>query len=132
MGTTINLPLPARATGDVYRSGWHDAALPVVEAFEPTWLLISAGFDAHRDDPLTMMGLSAGDLGELTSDLIAAVPTGRTVAFLEGGYDLSAVASSGAACVGALAGVELTTEPPTAAGPGMEMVEAAAALASRS
>ena len=127
-GTTVNLPLPAGATGDVYRSAWQEVVLPEVEAFAPTWLLISAGFDAHRADPLTLMGLTSGDLADLTADIVAAVPSGRTVAFLEGGYDLDAVASSAGACLAVLAGGDFRPEPPTAGGPGSEVVAAARAL----
>ena len=124
-GTTINLPLPAGATGDVYAAGWHEVVLPAVTRFGPTWLLISAGFDAHRDDPLTDMGLSSGDFGALTAELVGVVPAGRTIAFLEGGYDFDALAASAAACLAALAGVEYLPEAPTAGGPGSEVVAAA-------
>ncbi len=61
-GTTINLPMPAGATGDAYHRGWEEAVLPAVDAFDPDWLVLSAGFDAHRADPLTSLGLAAGDL----------------------------------------------------------------------
>ena len=50
-GTTINLPLPAGATGDAFRAGVDEVLAPFAAAFDPTWLLISAGFDAHRADP---------------------------------------------------------------------------------
>ncbi len=61
---------------------------PFAAIFEPTWLLLSAGFDAHRADPITDLGLSAGDFADLTADLLALVPPGRRIVFLEGGYDL--------------------------------------------
>ena len=101
---------------------------PVVERFAPTWVLLSAGFDAHRADPLTTMGLSAGDFGDLTAAVRALVPPGRIVAFLEGGYDLSALAASAAACVAALAGVTHRPERATSGGPGATVVAAAARL----
>src|ERR1039458_3631895 len=48
IGDTVNIPLPAGATGDVVRRAFDDIAAPVIEEFEPTWVLVSAGFDAHR------------------------------------------------------------------------------------
>jgi acetoin utilization deacetylase AcuC-like enzyme len=124
-GTTVNVPLPAGATGDVYLRAVDELVAPLAERFSPTWLLLSAGFDAHRADPITGLGLSAGDYGPMTARLAALVPAGRVVAFLEGGYDLGALATSAAACVAALAGDELELEPPTSGGPGSEAVAAA-------
>jgi len=103
-----------------------DLIAPAIEAFAPTWLLLSAGFDGHRADPLTGLGLSAGDYADVTARLAALVAPGRTIAFLEGGYDLDALASSAAACVAALAGERLVPEPPTSGGPGRDAVAAAA------
>lgn len=127
-GTTINLPMPAGATGDAYRQGWDDAVLPAVEAFAPDWLVLSAGFDAHRADPLTSLGLAAGDFADLTDAIIGVVSPGRRIAFLEGGYDLDALADCAAAAVAALAGAEWRPEPATGGGPGGEVAAAAAAL----
>ncbi|MDE0654527.1 MAG: histone deacetylase [bacterium] len=127
-GTTVNVPLPPGATGDVYRRAFDEVVTPVVERFAPTWVLLSAGFDAHRADPLTMMGLSAGDFADLTSAVRSAAPAGRIVAFLEGGYDLEALGASAAACVAALAGVPYLPEPVTAGGPGSAVVDMAARL----
>ena len=116
-GTTINLPLPAGATGDAFRAGVDEVLAPFAAAFEPTWLLISAGFDAHRADPITDLGLSAGDYADLTAALLALVPPGRRIVFLEGGYDLEALAASAAACVGALVGERIVPEARPAAAP---------------
>jgi acetoin utilization deacetylase AcuC-like enzyme len=125
-GTTINLPLPAGATGDAYRAGVDEVLAPFAADFDPTWLLISAGFDAHRADPITDLGLSSGDFADLTAALLALVPPGRRLVLLEGGYDLDALASSSAACLGAMLGERLATEPPTSGGPGREAITAAA------
>ena len=125
-GTTINLPLPAGATGDAFRAGVEQVVAPFAARFDPTWLLISAGFDAHRADPITDLGLSSGDYADLTADLLALVPAGRRIVFLEGGYDLHALGESAAACVGALVGERLVPEPPTAGGPGREAIDAVA------
>jgi acetoin utilization deacetylase AcuC-like enzyme len=124
VGTTVNLPLPPGATGDVYEAALDEVVLPLLEAWRPTWLLLSAGFDAHRDDPLTTMGLTSGDHGRLTARLAAAVPPGRCLAFLEGGYDLAALERSSAAALAALAGGALEPEPPSAGGPGRAVVDA--------
>jgi acetoin utilization deacetylase AcuC-like enzyme len=127
-GCTVNIPLPAGATGDVYRAAIDDVVVPVASAFAPTWLLLSAGFDAHRLDPLTDLGLSSGDYADITTALLTLVPSGRCITFLEGGYDLDALSMSAAACVGALAGERHVVEAPTSGGPGGDMVRAAALL----
>jgi acetoin utilization deacetylase AcuC-like enzyme len=124
-GTTLNFPLPAGATGDVYLEGVDEVVTPLVEEFGPTWLIVSAGFDAHRRDPLTGLALSAGDYAVLTRRLLEYAPPGRRLLFLEGGYDLEALADSTAACLAALAGDDLRPEAPTSGGPGREVVAAA-------
>ena len=125
LGSTLNVPFPAGATGDHYRSAVDELIAPLADSFAPTWLLLSAGFDAHRADPLTGLGLSSGDFADLTADLVSLVPPGRRLAFLEGGYDLAALETSTAACVGALAGVRIAPEAPTSNGPGSHVVAAA-------
>ena len=124
-GTTINVPLPAGATGDVYLHAMDALVAPAIEAFGPTWLLLSAGFDGHRADPLTGLGLSSGDFADLTRRSLDLAPAGRRIAFLEGGYDLDALNLSTSACVAALGGVDLRPERATAGGPGREVVDAA-------
>jgi acetoin utilization deacetylase AcuC-like enzyme len=128
-GTTMNVPLPAGATGDVYLAAFDQLIAPVVERFAPTWLLISAGFDAHRDDPLTQLGLTAGDYPLLTRRALELVPPGRCVAMLEGGYDLDALAVSSAGVIAALAGADVApAESPSQGGPGADAVEACGRL----
>jgi acetoin utilization deacetylase AcuC-like enzyme len=124
-GTTLNVPLPSGATGDAFRVGIEQVVHPFAAIFEPTWLLLSAGFDAHRADPITGMGLSAGDFADLTTDLLELAPPGRRIAFLEGGYDLDALAASAGAAVAAMVGERRHVEPPTSGGPGREAVAAA-------
>lgn len=128
VGTTINVPLPAHATGDVLLRAMDDLVTPAIESFGPTWLLISAGFDGHRADPLTGLGLSSGDFADLTRRALAFAPAGRRLVFLEGGYDLQALADSTAACVGALADLDVRAESSTSGGPGRDVVEAAVLL----
>ena len=116
-GLTVNFPLPAGATGDVYVAAFDRVLAPAAERFGPTWALISAGYDAHRSDPLTDLGLSAGDYAVLGARTAGLVPPGRCVAVLEGGYDLDALSASAAATVSALAGVDHRPEPATSGGP---------------
>ena len=124
-GTTVNFPLPAGATGDVYLDAIDTVVEPLVEVFAPTWVLVSAGYDAHRADPLTGLGLSAGDYVDLTARIMALAPARRLVVFLEGGYDLDALRDSTAATVSTLLGRPRRVEPATASGPGRTVVHAA-------
>lgn len=128
VGTTCNFPLPAGATGDVYLRALDTVVAPLTERFDPDWVLISAGFDAHRADPLTGLALSAGDYALLAARVAALAPPGRTVVFLEGGYDLDAVRDCVAATLPALLDVpRRSDEPPTSGGPGGDVVAAAEA-----
>jgi acetoin utilization deacetylase AcuC-like enzyme len=130
-GLTVNVPLPAGATGDVALAAVDDVIGPAIDDFAPTWILVSAGYDAHRDDPLADLSWSAGDFALLTSRVQAWAPgPGRVVAFLEGGYDLAALRLSVQATVATLAGTTCLPEPPTSGGPGLEAV-AQAGLARR-
>jgi acetoin utilization deacetylase AcuC-like enzyme len=126
-GATCNLPLPAGATGDVYQRAFDDVVEPLVARFQPDWVLVSCGFDAHRADPLTGLALSAGDYGALAARARQLAPApGRTIVFLEGGYDLDALRDSVAATLPALLGERPEpSEAPTGGGPGDVVVEAA-------
>ena len=125
-GLTVNVPLPTGATGDVVLAAIDEVVAPAVDAFAPTWVLISAGYDAHRDDPLAGLELSAGDFRSLTTRVLALAPgPGRLVAFLEGGYDLDALARSVGVTVATLAGEHPETERPTNGGRGRDAVESA-------
>jgi acetoin utilization deacetylase AcuC-like enzyme len=110
-GATVNLPFPAGTAGDTYRLAFDEVIVPLAEEFAPSWLLVSAGFDAHRADPLTDLGLTAGDFVDFTVQALRLVPSGRLIAFLEGGYDLTSLAASVGACVTALGGAEYRPEP---------------------
>ncbi|GIU90264.1 MAG: histone deacetylase [Acidimicrobiia bacterium] len=127
-GTTVNFPFPPGTTGDVYLAAVDDVVAPLAQRFAPDWLLVSAGYDAHRADPLTGLGLTAGDYADLTSRLLGLVPPRRTIAFLEGGYDLDALRASVAATVSALLGTPDHPEGPTCGGPGRPVVRAAGDL----
>jgi acetoin utilization deacetylase AcuC-like enzyme len=123
-GLTVNIPLPSGATGDVVRLALDDVAAPVIDAFGPTWVLISAGFDAHRADPLADLALSSGDFADLARTVSGYAPRpGRVAVFLEGGYELNALRSCVAATLGSLTGTSgMTNESPTSGGSGVEWV----------
>ncbi len=123
-GYTMNIPMPPGATGDHYLRAFDELVVPRAAAFEPTWLIISAGFDAHRNDPITELGLSAGDYAVLTERIVALVPPGRRLVMLEGGYDLEALTLCTAGALGALAGLAVRPEPTTSGGPGGRNVDA--------
>ena len=104
-GNIVNAPLPPGAGSAQFRQAWTERLLPEVEAFRPQLLLVSAGFDAHRRDPLAQLQLESEDFRWITGELVALAQRhcgGRVVSMLEGGYDLEALAASSVAHVGAL------------------------------
>ncbi len=106
-GFTVNLPIEVGATSGDYETLYESLVVPIVRQFSPQLLLISAGFDAHADDPLAGMRLSSAQFGRLTAMLAAVADEhcqGRVVAISEGGYDLAALRSSTTAVAGVLAG----------------------------
>jgi acetoin utilization deacetylase AcuC-like enzyme len=122
-GSTVNLPMPPGTTGDVYLALFDEVVGPCSEQFGATWALVSAGIDAHRADPLASMGLTAGDYADLTGRVMALTKRkGRTVLFLEGGYDLVAVRDSVGASASRLGGEAYRPETATSGGPGMDRV----------
>lgn len=122
-GTTVNVPLPPGSTGDVYLAAFDELVAPIAERFAPTWIIVSAGFDAHRNDPITELALTAGDYGPLTRRALALVPAGRRLVVLEGGYDLEALTLSSATVLREMAGeAGASFESATAGGPGLGAV----------
>ena len=109
-GYTVNIPFAAGTSGDAYRHAFDAVVWPKIESFRPTWILVSAGFDAHRLDPLAELGLTSGDFGDISRKLITMVPAGRLIAYLEGGYHLDSLALSVAETVGAFEGVAVDGE----------------------
>ena len=106
-GHILNAPLAPGSGGAELLAAWREVLLPALDAFAPQLLLVSAGFDAHRLDPLAQLQLEAGDYAELTRDLLAIADRhgeGRMVSMLEGGYSLEGLAESARAHVDALAG----------------------------
>ena len=121
---TVNIPLPPGATGDIVRRGIDEMAGPVIDAFDPTWVLVSAGFDAHREDPMADLRLTSGDFALMARGVSDYAPQpGRLVMFLEGGYDLDALRSSIHASLSAALGQTYDGESPSNGGPGTEQIE---------
>ena len=84
--TLLNVALPAGSTDEDYLRSWEEAVAPVIAGFEPDLLLVSAGFDAHEQDPLAEMFVTRAGFRELARRAKAAAP--RVAAVLEGGYNL--------------------------------------------
>ena len=105
--TVVNAPLRAGDGSETFRSALDDLVLPRMAAFRPDLVIISAGFDAHRRDPLGQIELDEGDFAWATRrvmDLADLSAGGRVVSLLEGGYDLEGLSRSVAAHVSALMG----------------------------
>ncbi len=104
-GNILNAPLPPGAGSHEFRAVWDEILLPALDAHRPQLLLISAGFDAHRNDPLAQLQLDADDYVWITQRLCELADTharGRLVSALEGGYDLVALRECTAAHVAAM------------------------------
>jgi len=101
-GNILNIPLPPDSDGSEMRRLYRAQAFPRLRDFKPELIVISAGFDAHRDDPLANLNWSTQDFAWLTAELCAIAQDlcrGRIVSTLEGGYDLNALSSACAAHV---------------------------------
>ncbi|MFH1157482.1 MAG: histone deacetylase family protein [Pseudomonadota bacterium] len=98
----LNIPLPAHSGGGAVRKAMLEKIIPRLDAFAPEIIFVSAGFDAHRDDPLGGLGWTEEDYAALMTMLLDATErhcNGRLVAVLEGGYNLAALGRSVAACL---------------------------------
>jgi acetoin utilization deacetylase AcuC-like enzyme len=105
----VNIPLMKRSDGKVMRQAFAEKAAPKIEAFKPDILFISAGFDMHKDDPLSSLHLETKDyewLGINLRELADALCNGRLVAVLEGGYNLGVLGDCVAAFVAGIMGLE--------------------------
>lgn len=105
VGNIFNAPLSPGDGGETFKQAYLSRVLPALHAFAPDLLLISAGFDAHRDDPLAQIQLVEADFTWVTEKLLEVADKhagGRVVSTLEGGYDLGALGRSTAAHVRAL------------------------------
>ena len=104
-GNIVNLPLPPGCGTEMFRTRMTNELLPAVRRFGPQLIIVSAGFDAHRCDPLADMNLEDEDFGWITRELMAiadALCGGRIVSILEGGYSAAGLAGGCAAHVRAL------------------------------
>ena len=98
----LNLPLPPESTGADMRLVYETRVFPRLRDFRPELIIVSAGFDAHQDDPLAMLNWSTDDFRWLAQNLCAVAAElceGRLVSTLEGGYDLQALAEASKAHV---------------------------------
>jgi acetoin utilization deacetylase AcuC-like enzyme len=106
-GFTVNLPMPAGLGDAEYCRAYREIVEPIGRAFDPELVLVSAGFDIHRDDPLGGMDVTEAGFAELMDvclGVAAGAARGRLVAVLEGGYDLDGIAEATAAVVGRMLG----------------------------
>jgi len=104
-GRIVNAPVPSGAGLAEFEEAILERFTPVIESFDPGIILVAAGFDGHRDDPLALLELSTEDYGLITRQIVGIadrVCQGRVLSMLEGGYHLSALAASAAAHVTAL------------------------------
>ncbi|MGR9114510.1 MAG: histone deacetylase family protein [Gammaproteobacteria bacterium] len=104
-GNIINVPLHPETTGVEFREKYNQIILPALRTFKPQLIFVSAGFDAHKDDPLASIQLVEADYQWLTGELVDIADEfsqGRIISSLEGGYNLKALAASAAAHVKAL------------------------------
>lgn len=104
-GNVVNVPLAAGSGSAEFRTAWGERILPALDGFAPELVIVSAGFDGHRRDPLAQLDIETEDFVWLTEELLAIAGRhagGRLVSVLEGGYDLAALAESVATHVRAL------------------------------
>jgi acetoin utilization deacetylase AcuC-like enzyme len=105
VGNIVNAPLRAGDGSEEFREAMDTVILPALDAFAPDFVVISAGFDAHRDDPLGSLELTERDFSWATLKIMELADNhagSRVVSVLEGGYDLEALANSAAAHVSCL------------------------------
>jgi len=122
--TTVNLPLPQGTTGEHYLCLFDSVIEPIVRRFEPDWILVSCGFDGHVDDPVSELALESHDFGLFARRALSWAPyPGRTVFFLEGGYDLEALQASTAAVLTSATNHTAPESEPSSGGPGAGRVQ---------
>ena len=104
-GYTVNIPLPAGCGDAEYLRVFHDVVVPAAKKFAPEWILVSAGFDPHRRDPLGGMEVTESGftgMARLLLQLADEYTGGKIACLLEGGYDLAALRNSVAAVLKAM------------------------------
>ena len=108
-GYTVNVPLASGTEDEEYLHHFRTMVLPALEDYQPQFMLVSAGFDAHRDDPLASLNLTERSYREVSHALVQIAEEhagGRLVSLLEGGYDLRALSTSVREHVSVLMGEE--------------------------
>jgi acetoin utilization deacetylase AcuC-like enzyme len=101
-GYTLNLPMPAGSGDAAYAQSWSEVITPLLARYQPDFILLSAGFDAHWQDPLAQIQLTASGYARMAKTLVELAGTytnGKLVAVLEGGYDLEGLRLSAAATI---------------------------------
>jgi acetoin utilization deacetylase AcuC-like enzyme len=111
IGTAVNAPIPAGTGGDVYQEIFDRVFTPVLSQFAPDWILVSAGYDAHEEDPLAEVRLISADYRWMANRLTRILPSNRVIVFLEGGYHLAAIAASVSHTVAGLEGKSVEYRP---------------------
>ena len=105
VGNIVNAPVPPHAAREAWRATFAGGLMPALDAFDPDLVIISAGFDAHRRDPLAHQSLEAEDFAWATRAVIEVARArcgGKVVSSLEGGYDLNGLGLSAVAHLRAL------------------------------
>jgi acetoin utilization deacetylase AcuC-like enzyme len=130
-GYTVNVAVPAGSGGDVLASAVDDIFEPVLMEFAPDWVLVSAGYDGHRRDPLAELNFESDDFGWMSQRLVSKYP-GRSIVFLEGGYDLVAIAESSSATVRGILGETFERPSGSSSASAIEMLRRARRVAAQS
>jgi len=113
-GSLLNVPLPASVNDDGFKDLYSEIIIPKIERFNPDLLLISAGYDAHWDDPLANMGLSLSGyfwISQQLNELAVRLCNSKIIFALEGGYNLEALSTGVANSVRVLLGSEDFNDP---------------------
>jgi acetoin utilization deacetylase AcuC-like enzyme len=98
-GSSVNIPFPTGTGTAAYGAAFDRVVDPILDQFDPDWILVSAGYDAHRSDPLAGIRLETEDYHTMASAVARLARPGRLLLFLEGGYNLEALANSSEATV---------------------------------
>jgi acetoin utilization deacetylase AcuC-like enzyme len=125
-GTTINFAWPPGCDGGPYRWAFVNVVIPILEQFRPDWILVSSGYDGHRNDPLASIKLDEDDYAFMAGALRGRAPDARTILFLEGGYDLAALTRATAATLDGFAEPPHLESPAPGNGAGWDMARTVA------